>query len=98
MAKEAMLWGIHGGRTGGADSFFLTKNVVAIGWPKVGDLGKLQQTREAFRDAVAAGYPEKKRGSVPVNAGQLFRFVHEMSVGDLVAYPSKRDHQIHIGR
>jgi len=37
-------------------------------------------------------------GSVPVNAGQLFRFVHEMAVGDLVVYPSKRDRLIHIGR
>ena len=73
MAKEATLWGIHAGRTGDADSFFLKKNVVAIGWATVGDLGKLQSNREAFRDAVAAAYPEKKPGSVPVNAGQLFR-------------------------
>ena len=98
MAKETVLWGIHGGRTGDADSFFLKKNVVAIGWHSVGDLGKLQPNREAFRDALVAAYPERKPGSVPVNAGQLFRFVHEMSVGDLVVYPSKRDRQIHIGR
>jgi restriction system protein len=56
------------------------------------------QTVKAYREAVAAAYPEKKPGSVPVNAGQLFRFVHEMSVGDLVAYSSKRDRLIHIGR
>jgi restriction system protein len=98
MAKETVLWGIHGGRTGDADSFFLKENVVAIGWHKIGDLGKLQPNREAFRDAVAAAYPEKKPGSIPVNTGQLYRFVHEMSVGDLVVYPSKHDRQIHIGR
>jgi restriction system protein len=71
MAKET-IWGIHGGKTGDADSFFLNKNVVAIGWHKVGDLGKLQANREAFRSAVDAAYPEKKPGSVPVNAGQHF--------------------------
>ena len=98
MAKETTMWGIHGGRTGDADSYFLKKNVVAIGWAKVGDLGKFKSTREAFRDAVAAAYPEKKPGSVPVNAGQLYRFVHEMSVGDLIVYPSRTDRQIHIGR
>jgi restriction system protein len=32
-------------------------------------------------------YPDAKPGAIPTNAGQLFRFVHEMQVGDLVAYP-----------
>src|SRR5690606_41987272 len=29
---------------------------------------------------------------------RLFRFVHDMTEGDLVVYPSKRDRQVHIGR
>jgi restriction system protein len=96
--SEKTIWGIHGGRTGDADSLFLKKNFVAIGWSKMGDLGKLKPDRESFKAAVAAAYPEKKPGAIPNNAGQLFRFVHEMKAGDLVAYPSKRDRQIHIGR
>ena len=48
MAKEKLLWGIHGGRTGDAELLVPEKNVVAIGWHKIGDLGKLQPTREAF--------------------------------------------------
>jgi restriction system protein len=39
-----------------------------------------------------------KTMAVPVNAGQLFRFVHEMKSGDVVAYTSRRDRQIHLGR
>ena len=35
---------------------------------------------------------------MPNNAGQLFRFVHEVEPGDLVVYPSKHDRQIHLGR
>lgn len=97
-AKEPVLWGIHAGKTGDAENLFFRKNVVAIGWPKVGDLSKLPADREAFRAAVSSAYSERKPGSVPVNAGQLFRFVHEMAVGDLVIYPSKRDRRIHIGR
>jgi len=46
--KELQVWGIHGGRTGDADSLFLKKNVVAIGWHAVGDLSKLRADREAF--------------------------------------------------
>ncbi len=45
-----------------------------------------------------ATYPEKKAGSVPVNAGQLFRFVHEIKLGDVIVYPSKQDRQVHIGQ
>ena len=28
----------------------------------------------------------------------MFRFVHELMNGDLIAYPSKRDRQVHLGR
>jgi restriction system protein len=95
---EVNIWGIHGGRTGDADTLFLKKNCIAIGWHAMGDLGKLAADREAFKAKVAETYPEKKPGAIPVNAGQLFRFVHDMKVGDIVVYPSKRDRQVHIGR
>ena len=63
----------------------------------MGDLTLLGEDREAFKARVAEIYPEKKPGAIPNNAGQLFRFVHEMKVGDNIVYPSKRDHQIHLG-
>lgn len=94
---EPTIWGIHGGKTGDADSLFLKKNYVAIGWDKMGDLTLLAADREAFKARVAEVYPEKKPGAIPNNAGQLFRFVHEMKAGDSIVYPSKRDHQIHLG-
>jgi restriction system protein len=96
--NDVVLWGIHGGRTGDADTLFLKKNVVAVGWARVGDLGKLKADREAFKKAVALAFPDKKLGAIPNNAGQLFRFVYEMKPGNLVVYPSKRDRQVHIGR
>jgi hypothetical protein len=34
---------------------------------------------------------------VPVNAGQISRFIHEMRKGDLLIYPSKIDKQVHLG-
>jgi len=49
MSTDQQMWGIHGGRTGDANTLF---------------------------------YPEKKAGAIPVNAGQLFRFVHEAKSGD----------------
>lgn len=96
--QETAIWGIHAGKTGDADALFLKQNVVALGWVKMGDLSRLQPDREAFKTAVAATHPEAKPGAIPTNAGQLYRFVHEMKTGDLVVYPSKQDRQVHIGR
>jgi len=95
--NENSIWGIHAGKTGDADELFLKKNFIALGWPKMHDLSKIPADREDFKDAVLKAYPERP-GAVPVNAGQLFRFVHEMKNGDYVVYSSKRDRQVHLGR
>ena len=95
---EANIWGIHAGKTGDADVLFLKKNCIALGWMKMGDLSVLAPDREAFKVKVAKTYPEKKPGAIPNNAGQLYRFVHEMKPGDWVAYPSKRDRNVHLGQ
>jgi len=96
--SDTTVWGIHAGRTGDADKLFLDTNVIAVGWHQIGDLAKLSATRDAFKEAVVAAYPHKKPGAIPNNAGQLFRFVYEMKVGDIVCYPCKADRSIHIGR
>lgn len=96
--KELTVWGIHAGKFSEADPLFLKKNVIAIGWQEAGNLSGLPADREAFKKLVAKTYPDDKPGAVPVNGGQLFRFVHEMKAGDFVVYPSKTDKQIHIGQ
>lgn len=96
--NDKTVWGIHAGKTGDADSLFLNKNIIALGWLLMGDIGKLPADREAFKNRVAETYPDWKPGKIPNSAGQLFRFVHEMKVNDYVVYPSKRDRQIHIGQ
>jgi restriction system protein len=92
------IWGIHAGRTGDADALFLKKKCIAIGWDKMGDLAALKSDREAFKVRLTECYPDSKPGAIPTNAGQMFRFVHEMKPGDLIAYPAKAQRQIHIGR
>jgi len=95
--EERVIWGIHAGRTGDAHSLFQKKNVIAIGWSKVGDLSGFAADREEFKTKISAAYPEMKPGAIPVSGGQLFRFVHEMKAGDFVVYPGKFDKQIHVG-
>jgi restriction system protein len=102
MAKAApTLWGIHAGRTGDADKLFLEHDVIALGWHQMGDLMQLEPTRDDFKKKYAQVFAEaakKKPGTVPTSAGQLFRFAHEMAVGDHVVYSSKLTKTIHIGR
>lgn len=95
--KEKTFWGIHAGRTGDAESLFDKKSVVAVGWEKMGDLSPLK-TRADFKKRYEQIYPDEKAGAIPVSAGQLYRFVREMKIGDVVIFPLKRTAEIWLGR
>jgi restriction system protein len=95
--KDITVWGIHAGRVSEASSLFLRSNIVAIGWDNLGDLSTLKPNRDAFKAKVAEGYPDRKPAAIANTAGQLFRFVHEIKLGDLVAFPNKVDRKIYIG-
>ncbi len=97
MAAENNLWGIHAGKTGDASSLFTKQGCVAVGWVDMGDLGQISPDRDAFKQRVTQVYPNIKPGAIPNYAGQLYRFVHEMQVGDLVAYPDKFERKIYLG-
>lgn len=95
--SEKTVWGIHAGRFNEAESVFLDQKKIALGWSEMGDLKKLPADREGFKKKVAECYPKDKPGSWPGSAGQLFRFVYEMKIGDIVVWPSRMDKKIHIG-
>jgi restriction system protein len=93
--KKPVVWGLHMRLQHGTAP--IDQGYVAIGWPEVGDLTNLPANREAFKMRVAQAFPDDKPGSIPVQAGVLFRFVVEMQPGDLVIYPSKADRMVNIG-
>ena len=90
---EKRIWGIHTKD----DNMFLQKSVIAIGWKDMGDLSKIEASREAFKEHYMQVYPDAKKGSVANGAGMLYRFAHEVQVGDYVVYPSKIDRMINLG-
>ena len=90
------IWGTHAGRTGDADGLF-KKGVIALGWNRIGSLSEVAPTRDAIKQVMAAAYPDDKPGSIPVSAGQLYRFAHEMKPGDLVIFRSKPENVFWIG-
>ena len=91
--QDIRVWGIHGQE----DELFLHENVIAIGWRKVGDLTKIEDSREAFKSKYTEAYPDAKKGNVANGAGMLYRFCHEAQIGDYVIFPSKSDRKINIG-
>ncbi|MCB1355019.1 MAG: restriction endonuclease [Maritimibacter sp.] len=90
------VWGIHMPEELGAEA--VEKSQVSIGWPEIGDLSKLPPDREAIKEAIARAYPDKKQGAIPVEAGVIYRFVHEVKAGDYVIYPSKHNRMVNIGK
>lgn len=91
--EEKKVWGIHTLD----DNLFLKNNVIAIGCPDFGDLSKVTATREAFKERYAQIYPNDKPGAIPTSAGMLYRFIHEIKIGDYVVFPSKVDRMVNIG-
>lgn len=91
--EEIRIWGIHTKN----DSLFLNENKIAIGWREFGDLSKVDNNREAFKKRYSQVYSNAKKGSVPTSSGMLFRFIHEIQVGDYVVFPSKSNRMINIG-
>ena len=84
---EKRIWGIHTQD----DNLFLKHGTIAIGWREMGDLNDIEDNREAFKARYQAVYPDAKKGSIPTGSGMLYRFCHEVQLGDYVIFPSKRD-------
>jgi len=93
VSEEIRVWGIHTQD----DQLFLHGNVVAIGWKEMGDLRTIKAERESFKTKYTETYPDAKKGSIPTSSGMLFRFIHEMQMGDYIIFPSKTDRMINIG-
>ncbi|GKS83089.1 restriction endonuclease [Acidovorax sp. SUPP1855] len=87
----AIYWMVRAGEGGFRFEDFQSQSLVTIGWHEMGDLNALRH-RADFQKAAAAAYPNLSTGTLSSYAGQTFRFVREMKVGDnVVTYnPSER--------
>ena len=95
---ERTVWGIHMGRHHGTRP--IEEGFVSIGWQRLGDLADLPADRDALKAAIVEHYGDQswlKPGAVPVYAGVLYRFAHEMREGDVIVYPSKEDRMVNVG-
>lgn len=91
------LWTVRAGRFGEQEPTCLEEGLVTVGW---NDLTNLKQfkTRADLFDAYQKTYDDGSNVKSGIRVGQLWRFVNEIMIGDLVALPSKTQPTIHIGR
>lgn len=84
-------WMVRAQRGGRLVDRFQEEAIVSIGWGDLGSLEKLD-SREAVAARVAQQWPNWHPQKVRMIAGQLYRFCHEIQLGDrIVTYaPSRR--------
>ncbi len=92
------VWVVRAGRKSEIIDPVRQQCVIALGWSPVDDCSQYQ-TRKDFRDAYQSAYPDDtNRRRVAGNAGQLYRFVREMRVGEVVMTPDSPARQVLIGK
>lgn len=96
MTSNVTMWGVHMGAH--VEDRPVEGGYVAIGWPALGDARAVGASRDDYKCAMTSAYVDIKPGAVPVDAGTVFKFVHEIRAGDYVIYPSKSNRMINIGR
>lgn len=71
-------------------------SIVAIGWSEMGNLSSFN-TRDKMKSAYHEAYADDSEPKIWVGAGQLYRFVHVVEIGDYVLTPLKASREVLIG-
>lgn len=86
---------VKAGRHGEQEQGALDNSVVTIGWNEFGDLSNLSKSE--LTKLFLQIHPTAKKNQVSNAIGQLWRFTHEIQIGDLVVLPLKTQSAIAIG-
>jgi restriction system protein len=88
MAKQ--VWMVRAGRDSAFIEEFLSRQMVAIGWAKLGDLSSVH-SREQLSKLVEQCWPEENKFQHSTSVGQVYRFREELVPGKpVVTYDSGR--------
>lgn len=87
------VWAGEGGRYADA---FVKGEYVAIGWPEVRDLHRVNSYDE-LRARLQEAYPHEPLGRVRNYLGQVGNFILNFRIGDLVLTPDNDGSWVHVG-
>ena len=94
MAKQ--LWMVRAGRDSIFIDEFLSRQMVAIGWSKLGDLSNVH-SREELSQLVEQAWPENNRFQNGASIGQVYRFRQEIVPGQAVTTYDSNSRIYHVG-
>lgn len=84
------MWMVRAAGGGSLLDEFRERNVVAIGWSRLGKLSEYKD-KKAIESKVKEIWPDWSRGKVAISAGMLHRFRDEVKIGDgAITYDSSR--------
>ena len=95
--NNSRIWCLRAGKKGRAHDLFLGNGLIVLEDAEMGDLSKMEPTRDAFYSKYRVSYPDESRTGSAGIAGKFFRFAVEMVKGDMVVYPAIPDKQIYVG-
>ena len=92
------VWIVRAGENGAHEDLALSQGVAVIGWSALGPISTTA-SREELKELIHKTFGEERPASLASQAGQVFRFIHEISVDDVVVLPllTNRGH-VAIGR
>lgn len=90
-------WIVRAGRHGEYEQVSLEKSLISIRWNELMDLSTLHNKEELIK-LYDNTYPDEKKSSKSIRAGQVWRFLKEIKIGDLIALPLKTQSSIAIGK
>lgn len=94
--KTKKLWVVHISNNARLAERAQQEGFICIGWSKLGDVSSFDSFPK-MRKHFAKMNPTKSKNSVGNSAGQVYRFAHEMQLGDAVVYPIKSGRDVMIG-
>jgi restriction system protein len=94
MAKQ--LWMVRAGRDSIFIDEFLSRQMVAIGWSKLGDLSNVH-SREELTRLVEQAWPENNKFQNGASIGQVYRFRQEIVPGQAVTTYDSSSRIYHVG-
>lgn len=90
------LWVVRAGKYGQTEQIELDENFVTFGWINLPDLSKIT-SKESLENLYLNYYEEGKKMALAIYIGQIWRFINEIQINDLVALPLKSQSSVIIG-
>jgi restriction system protein len=95
-SSDQIMWMVRAGEGASRIDDFLQKNLIAIGWMRVGNLDLVDQL-DQVKIKLKKEYPHFKEGKTNISAATLFKFSHEFEIGQMVVTYNPNEREYWIG-